>query len=1132
MCILCNKGNFCLVGCDRCDECVELRLYAAGRDDVGDEWIQAARWYRAAGEEVRVRSMQWWREQRGERQGVWGKCDLQRLMGGVSEEQATAFFDSSVAQGGVVYAWGRADGSGGVYVGSSIGGVFMGAQFGDRLHGHLTHVRRHRRGECRCQRKVYVAAAAAHQRCVQDWVFVPVLVLGPKATAEVTLRVERCVIRRVRPRLNTVGVQWDGRDARKVRTRRRRRPKPRPRQERRQRGADVGRGGVTAGRVPGGIVQWSSVIEGDGVGPTHNLVPLLRVVACEQLLQHRAVRWTNGGRGCVHASNLRTLCAAWVGAVFAVAVPGQCVHVGSMRAVLRCCRQATQGVVCVMVPPVVPQHPPNPWVRTLVTAFERYRFSALSQLYGCSNDGLLWVWRRLGRRPRGVCVDKAGRVIRAIMLKRCGFRVRRKYVVRMPFQRGVATKLLIKKLVQWGLVLSKLPCGWVDEIVQCLSVVYQQRPTVGVELDTHHQYAAKFDVHTPFACVCAQHPIRRVWRGARPMGPHVAVLLSECVGDVVERVSAVGSAFIPKPHAELTWSEVYKGMNDFGFALGGVGEQFTAGWGALGRRKVAEVVEMAGCGGEQRAMTGVAEVTVKDVRGVKVLCDGLVVGPVDRNTKDRFIECPYAYWLAYKRTFWTEHYVEERVGVAVQEPVSTIVGRWRRLYVQRGWTEFAPLVGEARSKIAGVSYIMPKMKDLQASSPHALQPRRRPLTPYGGRGRCGHPYRQLMRMCGAVLSAALADAGLQCWHLSAVHKFADRMDSVWTALRRVGSEQQHYTVRLFPFDVKAMFTELSKVAVLDAVTWLLEANPGWRRRRGRQQRYPTGAFVSKGARGFVARCGPGLRGGAGETRVPLSVVLEMVRFDLEESVMQCGVHVLWQVRGIPMGSFLSAILAGVTVAVAEHRFYASLPATVRRRVEGVRYADDGVVGIVEWPGSSAAAEVFEMFVDNCYPRPLELTVEEHGGRFLLLESIVTTFPDGTGWVMHQSKIWDDLVVGTRSRYRVWTGRGSWAGDQRGILLGTLLRVDANCSQGNDVRALRYLMILQVLVEAEEVGGYEWRQIRRVLQFLAVSRGMARNSLWYKLALAARVVDSARELLAWACRVAVLRIECVGRGFLY
>ena len=65
----------------------------------------------------------------------------------------------------------------------------------------------------------------------------------------------------------------------------------------------------------------------------------------------------------------------------------------------------------------------------------------------------------------------------------------------------------------------------------------------------------------------------------------------------------------------------------------------------------------------------------------------------------------------------------------------------------------------------------------------------------------------------------------------------------------------------------------------------------------------------------VARAGPGTRKRAGEVFLPLEVVLAVVvKFDLQESVMLCGKHMMWQEQGIPMGSFLSALLAGLTVA--------------------------------------------------------------------------------------------------------------------------------------------------------------------------------------------------------------------------
>ena len=134
-----------------------------------------------------------------------------------------------------------------------------------------------------------------------------------------------------------------------------------------------------------------------------------------------------------------------------------------------------------------------------------------------------------------------------------------------------------------------------------------------------------------------------------------------------------------------------------------------------------------------------------------------------------------------------------------------------------------------------------------------------------------------------------------------------------------------------------MFTELSKEALLDAVTWLLQRNPGWCPPRGSKRRYPRGAWVASAADGRpVARAGIGVRGRAGEKFLPMSVVLAVVQFDLRESVMRCGQHLLWQSQGIPMGSCLSAILAGMTVGVAEHRFYGRLPAAIAERVRGVR----------------------------------------------------------------------------------------------------------------------------------------------------------------------------------------------------
>ena len=242
----------------------------------------------------------------------------------------------------------------------------------------------------------------------------------------------------------------------------------------------------------------------------------------------------------------------------------------------------------------------------------------------------------------------------------------------------------------------------------------------------------------------------------------------------------------------------------------------------------------------------------------------------------------------------------------------------------------------------------------------------------------------------------------------------------------------------------------------------------------------------------------------------------MVEFDLSESVMKCGKHLLWQTRGIPMGSFLSAILAGLTVAVAEHRFYATLPPSVAERVHGVRYADDGVVVIVEWDEVVPAKEVFDRFVAECYPPPLALEVEEHAGTFQLLECDVHTTPGGLGWTMHRSKNWGTWLRDGRNRFRVWTGSGSWTNSQRGILIGTLLRADACCSKGPEVFPLRVRALLRVLVEAQGVGGYTMSAIRAVLKHLVKRSPPREVVLWQVLAVGAQYSVSMGRLYLLFC----------------
>ena len=284
------------------------------------------------------------------------------------------------------------------------------------------------------------------------------------------------------------------------------------------------------------------------------------------------------------------------------------------------------------------------------------------------------MWQRVAGRDRTVGGDKLDRLVKKLMRQRHQLKVRRQYVVTVPFHRGARTKERIKALLVWGLALRRVPPEWICEIRRRIRVVFSQRPSVGKQLDNHRKFAAAFTLAEPFPCVCRDHPIRDVWRGDRPKSEHVQYLLSECDDPVLRRVSAVGSAYIPVPQATLSAQEVVAAADEFGAGVLTGDSAFCDGWGSEGRRRVRDIVQVA--------MAGIDPargwlVTSQDVKYTQRAIAGLVVGPVDRNIKDRLIECPAVYWRGYRDTFWTANYDREKDEPgAGMETEDQILQRW------------------------------------------------------------------------------------------------------------------------------------------------------------------------------------------------------------------------------------------------------------------------------------------------------------------------------------------------------------------------------------------------------------------------------------------------------------------------
>jgi hypothetical protein len=813
-------------------------------------------------ENLIARSQRWWQERRWTRTGWALRRGLGNWFSNLQESDVTAFFDQAQHQGPVVYAWGPdAGGNDDVYVGSSITAMFAGASKSDRVWSHLHHVRQHLRRECPCTNKLYRTAAAA--RAVEHWVLVPLVILPPSTETRALRRVELKIIKMAAPRLNTVGVTWTGRDARGCSGARRQRPAHRRRGRGRHQGVGVSAAAI-ANQInqPATTVRWTTEtgVTGEGGWMTHDLLSWVRAVRDARAAGRESdddawCIWSSAGAASICATNWVTVRKKFGLSVVTVWYAGAW-HVTTLAEMKRVVRYHPEGMLrlgrlqAVATPR---RRVESRWSARLVRAVGLHHYSKLALVYGCRDTVLLQLWKQ------GLAKMDAGgkhviQIVKRLMLRRHGLRVKQNYILRVPtMYNKTQVKRELQSLLRWCLRRRGLPACWAEEVVDRLRIVFFARPSVGHLLDNHMDFAKQFRVDTPFPCTCQDHPVRQLYRGARPIGDHVRIKLSECGSEVMERVSSVGSGFIPRPGVLVATSELLSGITACGGDILAAGsDTFMSNWGAEGRRRIRSIVA-SGCvphpGGTPLPTTAVH---LHEVQRVKQLLQGLVISPLDRNGKERVVECQRSYYDGYRDTFFNAHY-EER-----HETETQILHRWTNIAEQKGWTRLFKLPPPRSQKLPGTAYTMRKNKDFALDSPHSAAPRCRPLTPYGGRGKLRHPLWKHMKVAGAVLRLALEDAGLRCWHLQSTGAFATGLLADHDHLAHAGAPGGR-TV-LFAFDLVKMFTNLDTSAVLRAVTWILFSNSGWERARsaaGRGSRYPRGrriciygSWALQGARGL------------------------------------------------------------------------------------------------------------------------------------------------------------------------------------------------------------------------------------------------------------------------------------------
>ena len=138
-------------------------------------------------------------------------------------------------------------------------------------------------------------------------------------------------------------------------------------------------------------------------------------------------------------------------------------------------------------------------------------------------------------------------------------------------------------------------------------------------------------------------------------------------------------------------------------------------------------------------------------------------------------------------------------------------------------------------------------------------------------------------------------------------------------------------------DVKQMYTELDHSEIRKSVVWILDLfakrfGPSVKVRRQLSKQLP--------AKRDNVMLGSSAVSSKRYMTMTLDQIASIVDFDLDFSIFQLGSQIYRQIKGIPMGSHLSPILAYLICEYYERRIPLRISAYHLSHIFGARYMDD------------------------------------------------------------------------------------------------------------------------------------------------------------------------------------------------
>ena len=316
----------------------------------------------------------------------------------------------------------------------------------------------------------------------------------------------------------------------------------------------------------------------------------------------------------------------------------------------------------------------------------------------------------------------------------------------------------------------------------------------------------------------------------------------------------------------------------------------------------------------------------------------------------------------------------------------------------------------------------------------------RPITSYSS-----HPYSRVFNAAARALNFILDNAVVSHLNLPKICDFKEKINEMNGKLSTV-----NYNYLSMTGDLANMYTSLDHSSIRKAVRWLLfDTSKTVRERKC--------VSVPVSSNDNNTTFGKSMASDNSKITLTYDELIDIMNFDLNNSVFTVGNTTKQQKCGIPMGSPLSPALAVIVCAYYEHLIFEKLRSykfsTWTNKVLGVRYMDD-VFSVVTHDGTNVskhrAKEILKWF-EFGYHKNMTLECEDTSIPLKFLSSTMTAVDGSPITYEYYNKNIDSIISTSTQKFLTFQHYGSLApkAQKRSVIVSSLHRLCMNSNSKSD-----------------------------------------------------------------------------------